>query len=177
MDRIYDFADTVPDSRLLPYKEFNHCVNKAVELYKANLFSYGDPQGLQSLRQAIGKYFSHQQIFTKEENVFITSGSQQALNILLKMKFPNKKKKILVEQPTYSLIHKIVQLNEDDYLGDLDINKKNLPLFYYDIYERVIYVKSFSKTFMPGIRVGVVAMYDKLKTEFLNHKKCMDNNT
>lgn len=239
---IIDFSETAPDPKLLPYKEFNHSINRAIELYKDSLFSYTDPQGLSSLRKVLVQHFSENQIFTKEENIFITSGSQQALSILTKMSFPNGKKNILVEQPTYGLIHELGELNgnklmginrtyeginlheleeifknedikffysiprfhnplgtsysekekkkivdlaekydvyiiEDDYLADLDKNKKSLPMHYYDISEKVIYVKSFSKVFMPGIRIGAVVLHDKLKSEFLKHKKCHDLNT
>lgn len=58
-----------------------------------------------------------------------------------------------------------------------DINKKSLPMFYYDISERVVYVKSFSKAFMPGIRVGAVVLHEKLKKEFLKHKRHYDLHT
>ncbi|WP_411681214.1 PLP-dependent aminotransferase family protein [Clostridium thailandense] len=240
--QVINFAETAPDPKLLPYKEFNHCINRAVELYKNNLFSYSDVQGLESLREALADHLSEYQIFTSKEKIFVTTGSQQALSILAKMPFPNGKKNVLIEQPTYSLIHKIVELNgdklvgisrdyrgidfheleelfknesikffytiprfhnplgtsysekekkkivelaekydvyivEDDYLADIDINKNNQPVFYYDVSERVIYVKSFSKAFMPGIRIGVVVLHDKLKNEFLKHKRYYDLNT
>lgn len=83
---IIDFSETAPDPKLLPYKEFNHSINRAIELYKDSLFSYTDPQGLSSLRKVLVQHFSENQIFTKEENIFITSGSQQALSILTRMR-------------------------------------------------------------------------------------------
>lgn len=45
---------------------------------------------------------------------------------------------------------------EDDYLSELiyDDNIKHQPLKSLDKYERVIYIKSFSKIFLPGIRLG-----------------------
>lgn len=45
---------------------------------------------------------------------------------------------------------------EDDYLSELiyDENIKHEPLKSLDKYERVIYIKSFSKVFLPGIRLG-----------------------
>lgn len=239
---IIDFSLVVPDSRLLPYKEFNHCINRAVELYKNDLFIYGDTEGFKSLRVSLVNFFSEYQIFTSMDQICITSGSQQAISILSKMSFPNGKKNILVEQPTYSLIHKLVEINgerliginrdfnginleelenifknqdikffytiprlhnplgtsysekdkrciaelaekydvyivEDDYLADLDKNKKSLPIYYYDIWERVVYLKSFSKTFMPGIRLGAVILQEKLKSEFLKHKRYYDLST
>ena len=239
---VIDFSEITPDPKLLPYKEFNHCINRAVELYKNNLFLYGDTEGFESLRRALVNFFSEYQIFTSVEKVCIISGSQQALSILSKMSFPNKKKNILVEQPTYSLMHELVEMNgdkliginrdfsginleeledifknddikffytiprlhnplgtsysekekkyiaelaekydvyivEDDYLGDLDKNKKRLPIYYYDICERVIYVRSFSKTFMPGIRLGAVVLQGNIKDEFLKYKRYYDLST
>jgi len=239
---IIDFSLVVPDSRLLPYKEFNHCINRAVELYKNDLFIYGDTEGFKSLRVSLVNFFSEYQIFTSMDKICITSGSQQAISILSKMSFLNGKRSILVEQPTYSLIHKLVEMNgerliginrdfnginleelenifknedikffytiprlhnplgtsysekdkrciaelaekydvyivEDDYLADLDKNKKSLPIYYYDIWERVVYLKSFSKTFMPGIRLGAVVLQEKLKSEFLKHKRYYDLST
>lgn len=239
---LIDFSEVVPDPKLLPYKEFNHCINKAIEQYKNSLFTYSDAQGLESLRDVLVEHFSEQQIFTSKDNIFITTGSQQALSILSKMPFPNGKKSILVEQPTYGLMQRLVELNgdrlvgiersyngidfdeletifknedikffyaitrfhnplgtsylenekkkiiylaekydvyvvEDDYLADISISRKSLPAYYYDISEKTIYVKSFSKAFMPGIRIGAVVLPEKLRTEFLRHKKCYDLNT
>lgn len=237
-----DFSEVMPEPKLLPYKEFNHCINKAVESYKDTLFSYGDTQGLKSLRKVLSRYFSEFQVFTSPDNIFITSGAQQALSILAKMPFPNNKKNILVEQPTYGLMQELVRLSgtkivgvsrsyseidlnqlemifkneeikffytiprlhnplgssyseevkkeiaklaekydvyivEDDYLVDIGINLRMLPIHYYDLSQRTVYVKSFSKTFMPGIRIGAVVLHEKLRTEFSKHKRCDDLNT
>ncbi len=49
---------------------------------------------------------------------------------------------------------------EDDYLADLEISKGAMPIHYYDTKGHVIYVKSFSKGFMPGIRLGCVVFSD-----------------
>ena len=89
-----DFSEVVPDPKLLPYKEFNHCINKAIELYKTDLFSYSDTQGLESLRKVLVNNFREHQVFTLEKNIVITSGAQQALSILSRMTFPSGKKSI-----------------------------------------------------------------------------------
>ncbi|GFZ31472.1 GntR family transcriptional regulator [Clostridium zeae] len=237
-----DFTKVFPHNKLLPYKEFNHCINKAVENYKQSLFSYGEAQGLKSLRINLCEYLEKEQIFSSYENIVITTGAQQALSILCKMNFSNNKKVILVEQPTYGVIQKLIELEgvdligierdkngidllklekifknenvkffytiprfhnplgtsysekekrkivdlaekynvyiiEDDYLADINVNNKNLSMYYYDVYERVIYVRSFSKTFMPGIRIGAAILPKYLTKEFLKYKTCYDLNT
>ncbi|MCQ2968775.1 MAG: PLP-dependent aminotransferase family protein [Clostridium sp.] len=47
---------------------------------------------------------------------------------------------------------------EDDYLSELiyDNNLKHEPFKKLDIYDRVVYIKSFSKVFLPGIRLGYI---------------------
>ncbi len=241
-ESIIDFSELMPDPNLLPYQQFNQCINIAINRYKNNLFNYSDVEGLSSFRKSLVKHFLDYNIYTKEEDIFITSGAQQALNILTQMSFSNDNDTILVEQPTYPLMlqlaklhhqkiigikrdknginldelenifknekikffymmprfhnplgsslsendkQKIVELAkkyqvyiiEDDYLVDLNHNKKSLPLYYYDLNDKVIYIKSFSKTFMPGIRIGAVILPRLLQSTFIEYKRCDDLST
>ncbi len=100
----YNFALASPDPKLFPYIDFQKCINQAIQRYKEELFIYGTPKGLPSLIVAIQKLLMNYQIFTKVEDIFITSGVQQALSLLVEMPFPNEREKILVEQPTYHLL-------------------------------------------------------------------------
>ncbi|MGP7815947.1 aminotransferase-like domain-containing protein [Niallia sp. 01092] len=104
-----DFAASAPDWNLFPYLDFQHCLNKAIDTYQQDLFVYGTPKGLPSLIKMVQKQLEIYQVFTKTENIFITSGVQQALFILSMLAFPNNKTKILIEQPSYHLF--IEQLN------------------------------------------------------------------
>ena len=90
-----------PDKDIIPYIDFQHCINQAIDTYKEELFTYTDQQGLYSLRLQMVKYLQSLQVFTEPERLFIVSGSQQALNLLVSMPFPNGKNNILIEQPTY----------------------------------------------------------------------------
>jgi DNA-binding transcriptional MocR family regulator len=112
-----DFSAGVPDVKTFPYKNFQHCLNKSIELYKETLFDYSDPRGLNSLINVLTKHLQQYQIFTKPDNIVITSSSQQALNILSTMPFPNGKSNILVEQPTYYGMIKFLELNNISALG------------------------------------------------------------
>lgn len=43
--------------------------------------------------------------------------------------------------------------------------------------ERVIYIRSFSKTLLPGLRLGMAIIPEPLKKEFILYKQSMDINT
>lgn len=239
---IIDFSSGIPDVDTFPYKNFQHCLNKSIELYKETLFSYCDPRGLNSLIQALTKHMHQYQIFTKPDNIIITSSSQQALNILSTMPFPNEKSNVLVEQPTYYGMIKSLELNnvpalgierglnginldelekmfkygnvkffytiprfhnptgnsysrqekeaivkmaekynvyivEDDIVADLDLDRKNDPMFSYDTSSKIIYLKSYSKILMPGLRVAALVIPKLLVNTFLDYKKWTDMNS
>ncbi|HDR7256133.1 TPA: PLP-dependent aminotransferase family protein, partial [Bacillus pacificus] len=116
-DGIIDFASSAPDPDVFPYLDFQHCMNKAIDTYKNDLFVYGTPKGLPSLIPVIQKQLANYQVFTKEDNIFITSGVQQALAILTSIPFPNENETILVEQPTYHLYIEYLEINKVPVIG------------------------------------------------------------
>ncbi|TYR81398.1 PLP-dependent aminotransferase family protein [Priestia megaterium] len=67
-----------------------------------------------------------------------------------------------------------VYIVEDDYLADFEQNLKTDPLFSYDITDRVIYLKSFSKIMFPGLRVGVAVLPESLIESFQQYKRIAD---
>lgn len=67
---------------------------------------------------------------------------------------------------------------EDDSASDLYYSKEiPMPLKSLDVDERVIYIKSFSKIFMPGFRLGFIIVPQNLLTPFLNNKILSDSST
>ncbi|OXM83738.1 PLP-dependent aminotransferase family protein [Paenibacillus rigui] len=98
-----DFVTSAPDPDIFPYLDFQHCINKAIDTYKEELFVYGTPKGLPSLIQEVQKHLADDQVFADTRSIFIVSGVQQALSLLSTMPFPNGKTRILVEQPSYHL--------------------------------------------------------------------------
>ena len=77
-----------------------------------------------------------------------------------------KKKKIIELAKKYDFY-----ILEDDYLSELryDNNLNHIPYRVLDK-ERVIYIKSFSKIFLPGIRVGYLIAPEKF-SDILEHSK------
>lgn len=66
---------------------------------------------------------------------------------------------------------------EDDLGSELYPVKNNRTLKSLDNYERVIYIKSFSPLFMPGLRLGCIIPPEKIFKKFLNVKEITDIST
>lgn len=70
-----------------------------------------------------------------------------------------------------------IRVIEDDYLADLGYKKGSMPIHYYDISKNTVYIRSFSKTFMPGLRLGVAVLPQILTKAVANLKYINDLNT
>ncbi|EGJ28020.1 aminotransferase-like domain-containing protein [Streptococcus porcinus] len=69
-----------------------------------------------------------------------------------------------------------VYIIEDDYLGDFTA-KNEMPLHYFDTNQKVIYLKSFSMSVFPSLRIAALVLPEKLRLPFLNHKAMIDLET
>ena len=67
-----------------------------------------------------------------------------------------------------------VYLVEDDYIADFETDLKADPLYFYDINQRVIYLKSFSKIMFPGLRVGFAVLPEAICEVFAEYKRLVD---
>jgi 2-aminoadipate transaminase len=67
---------------------------------------------------------------------------------------------------------------EDDYMSDLSyIDEGSRPLKAIDEDDRVVYIKSFSKIFMPGLRVGYLIIPSAIKEKVMSMKQITDIST
>ena len=103
-EAVLDFASSAPDKHVFPYVDFQHCINKAIDAYQDDLFTYGTLKGLPSLIQVLQKHLDGYQVFAKRDQIVVTSGVQQALAILVSMPFPSGRDTIVIEQPGYFLL-------------------------------------------------------------------------
>ncbi|WP_234945927.1 MocR-like pyridoxine biosynthesis transcription factor PdxR [Caldanaerobius fijiensis] len=71
-----------------------------------------------------------------------------------------------------------IYILEDDYLNDLAYSGEDIkPIKSYDDNGRVIYLKSFSKIFMPGLRLAFLALPEKINSEVIAAKHITDIST
>ena len=234
-----DLEIEVTDEHASAYDDFRLCVNETLIGRENYLFNYYDNQeGLEELRQSVHQLLFEQALYCKPDQLVLTSGTQQALFILSQINFPSKGAEILVEQPTYHRMNRLlvaqglayqtierridginleeleeqfksgkikffytiprfhyplghsysdqekrailelanqygVYIVEDDYLGDLD-SKKGQTFHYLDTEDRVIYIKSFSTSLFPALRITALILPNDLKEAFVSYKNILD---
>lgn len=84
-----------------------------------------------------------------------------------------KKKYMLLLAKKYDF-----RILEDDYAGDLNYtDSKLLPVKAYDDNDSVIYLKSFSKIFMPGFRLGYMVVPEDIRKKAADAKVASDIST
>jgi transcriptional regulator, GntR family len=234
-----DLEIEVTDEHASAYDDFRLCVNETLIGRENYLFNYYDNQeGLEELRQSVHQLLFDQALYCKPDQLVLTSGTQQALFILSQINFPSQGEEILVEQPTYHRMNRLlvaqglayqtierridginldeleeqfksgkikffytiprfhyplghsysdqekraildlanqygVYIVEDDYLGDLD-SKKGQTFHYLDTEDRVIYIKSFSTSLFPALRITALILPNALKEAFVSYKNILD---
>lgn len=237
--RPLSFADGNGDPRLFPVDDFRKAMQEVLRNDGIAALEYGEPGGFPPLRNAIAHILASQGIQTAAEDVLITSGSQQAMSLVLQL-LVQPGDTILVESPTYAvaldlfhahglrvvdipvdkdgmqveelegllqryhpkLIYTIpnfqnptgacmngrrrrllvsladrynVPILEDDFVGDLRYEGSAQPaLKALDPGGRVIYISSFSKMFLPGLRVGFMVAEGPICRTLVSRKHVHD---
>ena len=90
------FAGGLPDEKLFPLEVIRDCANSALQ--SAKVLQYAKSSGLDSLRELIAQSYTKRGFKTSPEEILITSGSQQALDVILRS---IKSQNITVEAPSY----------------------------------------------------------------------------
>lgn len=97
---VISFAGGLPASELFPAERFREACCKVLEQQPALVLQYGVSEGYEPLREMVARHIARYGIQAKSENVLITSGSQQALDLIGKLLI-NAGDRVLVEAPTY----------------------------------------------------------------------------
>jgi len=97
---IISFAGGLPAPDVFPVKEFEIACQRVLREQGAQALQYGTTEGYKPLRELIAEMTRRSGIQVTTDNILITSGSQQALDLIGKV-FINRGDRILTEAPTY----------------------------------------------------------------------------
>lgn len=97
---VISFAGGLPAPEVFPIEKFKEAADIVLTEMGDYALQYGTTEGYQPLREMIARNATKYGIRISSDNVMITSGSQQALDLLGRI-FINRGDRVLVESPTY----------------------------------------------------------------------------
>jgi 2-aminoadipate transaminase len=100
-EEIISFAGGLPNPVSFPQKAMLESTNRIMEQEGAKLFQYSTTEGLRALREMIAlRYQKRDNLNVSADDILITTGSQQGLDLIGKVLL-NKGDKVLLEKPAY----------------------------------------------------------------------------
>lgn len=113
---LISFAGGIPNPQTFPLTTLRQVTRLVLKKYSVEPFQYGPAEGIIELRRAIARRLTHQwQKQVTADNILITAGSQQALDLLAKI-FIDPKDNVIVENPTYFVATYAFNAYQADYL-------------------------------------------------------------
>jgi 2-aminoadipate transaminase len=97
---VISFAGGLPAPDVFPVEEFAEACQRVLKDHGPQALQYGTTEGFLPLREMIARHTARFGLEVTPDNILITSGSQQALDLLGRILI-NRGDRILVESPTY----------------------------------------------------------------------------
>jgi 2-aminoadipate transaminase len=113
---IISFAGGLPAKEVFPGAEIQSACERVLQEHGSSALQYSATEGLLPLRELLVRHMSRQGIKVTPPNVLITSGSQQALDLIGKL-FLNPGDRVLTETPTYLGALQAWSAYEPEYLA------------------------------------------------------------
>ncbi len=239
---VISFAGGLPNRNLFPVQELKEATKKVFDIHGRDIFQYSNSEGYPELRKYIAeRYQKKNNLDISFENILITNGSQQGLDLLGKI-ILNNGDGLLIEEPGYlgaiqafsiynprfhpvpvsedgmqlqrlqSVIssekpklmytvpnfqnpsgisyseknrHGVSEilhgtntlLIEDDPYGDLRFTGESKTSFKELLPDNTMLLGSFSKTIIPGFRLGWIVAPDHIMQKLIIAKQATDLHT
>jgi 2-aminoadipate transaminase len=113
---VISFARGLPAADMFPITELQEACQRVLAEHGAHALQYGHTQGYRPLREMITRHTARYGITVTPDNVLVTSGSQQALDLIGRV-FLNPGDRILVEAPTHVGALEAWQSYQADYVS------------------------------------------------------------
>lgn len=111
------FAGGLPNPISFPKEELKECMNRIIEQNGDKVFQYSTTEGYRPLREWIAKrYQDRYSLSVDAEDIIITTGSQQGLDLMGKVLL-NKGDKVCLEKPGYLGAIQAFSLYEPEFIG------------------------------------------------------------
>ncbi len=238
---VISFAGGLPNRELFPVEDLQQATANVYSKAGRDALQYSNTEGYSGLREYISEKYKSRGLNIPVENIIITNGSQQGLDLLGKT-FINEGDDVIIEEPGYlgaiqafsvyrasfntvkllsdgpdiddlkkiflsgepKLMYTVpnfqnpsglsyssekrervaevikgrkILLVEDDPYGELRFSGTEAPSFKSFIPDQTILLGSFSKTVVPGFRLGWIAVPDSILDKIIVAKQASDLHT
>jgi 2-aminoadipate transaminase len=112
---IISFAGGLPAPEVFPVEEVRAATERVLKDHGTTALQYTTTEGYRPLRELLVRHMGRYGVTVRPENVLITSGSQQALDLVGKLLI-NPGDRVLVEAPTYLGALQAFNAYQADYL-------------------------------------------------------------
>ena len=110
------FAGGLPSANSFPMEDLKDIIDGITKNMTASALQYGETEGYRPLREEIVKFMATKGVNTSVDDILITAGSQQGLDLIAKT-FINKGDKIVVESPTYLAALQAFRMYEAEFIA------------------------------------------------------------
>lgn len=97
---VISFAGGLPNKALFPLEALSASTQKLMTSGERNILQYSNTEGFIGLRRKIAERYAMKGLSVHPDNILITNGSQQGLDLLAKV-FINESDKVIIEEPGY----------------------------------------------------------------------------
>jgi len=102
----FDFKLGVTDKRLFPFEIWRRLSARALRAFAREASAYSAPQGRQALREAVAKHVAFARaVACRPGDIIVTSGSQQAFDLLARTLVTHARTVVAIENPGYPPLH------------------------------------------------------------------------
>ncbi len=124
---IISFAGGLPNKDLFPVKELKESADSILDTDAADALQYSSTEGHLPLRKFISKRYKETKgLDIKPENILITTGSQQGLDLLGKV-FLNERDNVIIEKPGYLGAIQLFSIYKSEFIPvTLDVDGINI---------------------------------------------------
>lgn len=98
---VISFAAGTPASEFIPVNEFRRALNEVLRRDGAAALQYEEAAGYLPLRETIAAELRRRNIEVDGDHLLITSGCQQAVDLVLRLLAPGEDATVIVEEPCY----------------------------------------------------------------------------
>lgn len=98
--KVISFAGGLPAAELFPVEQMKAASDKVFDLYGQEVLQYASTLGCLGLRKEIVKMMKERAVETSVDNIAVTTGSQQAIDLVARMLI-NPGDVVITEDPTY----------------------------------------------------------------------------